>query len=182
MSTRAEACEKSRPAFSITAMGKIRRCQAVIAMVLACGCGGSPSLSSLPDETERVPGETSDASLAEIYVAMDSAVPSHERAPSTEGGTASMDGGTSSDAGIADVHADAGHPDSGADVGSADVDAGSIGAHDDAGRPTAMRRMPLPCTAPLPTGFCLQSDPGDYIGGGKSYSAGSATSVTLSPG
>src|SRR5262249_57353322 len=44
---------------------------------------------------------------------------------------------------------------------------------------TAGRRLALPCAAPLPTGFCLQSDAGDYIGGGRSSSANGTASVTL---
>jgi hypothetical protein len=39
--------------------------------------------------------------------------------------------------------------------------------------------MPLPCIAPLPTGFCLKSDPGDYIGGGTLTAAGGSASVTM---
>jgi hypothetical protein len=46
--------------------------------------------------------------------------------------------------------------------------------------PPYPRRIPLPCDAPLPTGFCLISDPGDYPGGGKSYTVGGANSVRLS--
>lgn len=32
--------------------------------------------------------------------------------------------------------------------------------------------MPLPCSAPLPTGYCLVSDPGDYVGIGQTYEGG----------
>jgi hypothetical protein len=46
-------------------------------------------------------------------------------------------------------------------------------------RPPTERRLPLPCTAPLPTGYCLTSDTGDFVGEGKSSSASGAASVTL---
>lgn len=42
------------------------------------------------------------------------------------------------------------------------------------------RRLALPCTAPLPTGYCLASEQGDYIGGGKSSQVGGQDSVKLS--
>ena len=42
----------------------------------------------------------------------------------------------------------------------------------------AGRRLPWPCTAALPTGFCMQSDAGDFIGDGKSYAASGPGSVT----
>jgi hypothetical protein len=42
------------------------------------------------------------------------------------------------------------------------------------------RRLPLPCDAPLPTGYCFVSDSGDYIGGGESTEAGDVGSVTVS--
>jgi hypothetical protein len=41
------------------------------------------------------------------------------------------------------------------------------------------RRLPWPCTAALPTGFCMQSDAGDFIGHGESYGASGPGSVTL---
>jgi hypothetical protein len=41
------------------------------------------------------------------------------------------------------------------------------------------RRLPWPCTAALPIGFCMQSDAGDFIGNGKSYGASGPGSVTL---
>lgn len=41
------------------------------------------------------------------------------------------------------------------------------------------RRLPWPCTAALPTGFCMQSDAGDFIGNGKAYGASGPGSVTL---
>jgi hypothetical protein len=55
---------------------------------------------------------------------------------------------------------------------------GSAGQGGTGGQGVA-RRLPLPCTAPLPTGFCLKSDPGDYIGGGGLYSASGSANVTL---
>jgi len=39
------------------------------------------------------------------------------------------------------------------------------------------RRLPLPCSAPLPTGYCLVSDRNDFIGGGKASQAGGENSV-----
>jgi hypothetical protein len=56
---------------------------------------------------------------------------------------------------------------------------GTSGAGGSGGKPGADRRLPLPCNAPLPTGYCLQSDTGDYIGGGRNSSASGAPSVTL---
>ena len=56
-------------------------------------------------------------------------------------------------------------------VGTAGAAGGSTGTGGQggaAGSPDG-RRLPLPCIAPLPTGFCLKSDSGDYIGGGKLY-------------
>ncbi len=42
------------------------------------------------------------------------------------------------------------------------------------------RRLPLPCSPPLPTGYCLVSDQGDYIGEGKSSQASGKSSVSVS--
>jgi hypothetical protein len=42
----------------------------------------------------------------------------------------------------------------------------------------AATRLPVPCTAPLPTGFCIQTD--NAAGPPSTISAGGATSVTLS--
>ncbi len=67
----------------------------------------------------------------------------------------------------------------GAGNGGGDVGVGEAGAGDGTTLP-AGRRLPLPCTAPFPTGYCFVSDTGDYIGGGKSSSASGAASVTLS--
>jgi hypothetical protein len=64
--------------------------------------------------------------------------------------------------------------------GAAGSSAGGSGAGGSA--VTAGRRIPLPCAAALPTGFCLQSDAGDYIGGGKSYMAGGPASVSTPSG
>jgi hypothetical protein len=65
--------------------------------------------------------------------------------------------------------------------GSPGAFGGTSGASGGAGGTVtpAGRRLPLPCTAPLPTGYCLKSDPGDYIGAGRSYSVGGAASVKL---
>ena len=56
------------------------------------------------------------------------------------------------------------------------------GASGSGGSAQAPRRLPLPCAAPLPTGFCLQSDAGDYIGGGRNTTASGMASVTLASG
>ncbi len=65
------------------------------------------------------------------------------------------------------------------------LDAGDTGSADlqgDAAMPLlAGRRLPLPCTAPLPTGFCLESDNGVFLNGNKSRAAGGPTSVTIRP-
>jgi len=58
--------------------------------------------------------------------------------------------------------------------------AGGSGAGGTGGSSSGQRRLPLPCTAALPTGFCLVSDPGDYIGGGRNASASGTPSVRLS--
>jgi DNA-binding beta-propeller fold protein YncE len=42
------------------------------------------------------------------------------------------------------------------------------------------RRLPLPCNAPFPTGFCLVSEPGDSIANGSSYTAAGTGSVKVS--
>lgn len=41
------------------------------------------------------------------------------------------------------------------------------------------RRLPLPCTAPLPTGYCFVSTKDDYIGGGESSQASGNDSVRV---
>jgi hypothetical protein len=72
------------------------------------------------------------------------------------------------------------------DGGARDADAGRTSdagrgdAPSDAGKVPVDRRLPLPCVAPLPTGFCMVSDPGDYIGEGRSYSGAGPGSVILS--
>lgn len=58
--------------------------------------------------------------------------------------------------------------------------AGAAGTGGTGGSSSGERRLPLPCAAPLPTGFCLVSDPGDYIGGGRNASASGTPSVRLS--
>jgi hypothetical protein len=82
-----------------------------------------------------------------------------------QGGSAGAVGGSAGGTTIA-------QPDGGAGSGGY---AGQSGA----GGQGVERRIPLPCIAPLPTGFCLQSDAGDYIGGGRNYSVGGTASVTL---
>lgn len=57
---------------------------------------------------------------------------------------------------------------------------GNTGGSAGTGVSSEGRRMPLPCTAPLPTGYCMVSDTGDYIGGGESSDAGGKDSVTNS--
>jgi hypothetical protein len=62
--------------------------------------------------------------------------------------------------------------------GQAGTASGSGGQGGTGGQVTG-RRLPWPCTAALPTGFCMQSDAGDFIGNGKSYGASGPGSVTL---
>ena len=59
------------------------------------------------------------------------------------------------------------------------VGTGGYGGQAGTGGQSVVRRLPLPCSAPLPTGFCLKSDPGDYIGGGGAYSASGSANVAL---
>ena len=66
-------------------------------------------------------------------------------------------------------------------VGQAGTSSGSGGQGGSGGQVTG-RRLPWPCTAALPTGFCMQSDPGDFIGHGNSYGASGPGSVTLKAG
>lgn len=56
---------------------------------------------------------------------------------------------------------------------------GGTGGQGGAVTPPADRRLPLPCVAALPTGFCMQSDSGDYIGGGMNYQASGPASVKI---
>ena len=64
-------------------------------------------------------------------------------------------------------------------AGSGGAGTGGSAGQGGAGGQGVARRLPLPCTAPLPTGFCLKSDLGDYIGGGGVYSASGSANVTL---
>jgi hypothetical protein len=48
----------------------------------------------------------------------------------------------------------------------------SGGTGGSAGQASEGRRLPLPCTAPLPTGYCFVSDSDDYVGEGKSTLGG----------
>ena len=91
-----------------------------------------------------------------------------------DGGAVRGDGPASSTDVSAPVQ-DAGAPDADA---RAPLDASTDA---DASKGPVARRLPLPCVAPLPTGFCLQSDVGDYIGQGKTYFGQGPTSVTLTP-
>ncbi len=73
-----------------------------------------------------------------------------------------------------------GGSDAGGAAGSDSVAAAGAGGSDGGPvKPPTMRRLPVPCEAPLPTGFCLVSDEGDWVGGGQSSSAGGDGSVTL---
>jgi hypothetical protein len=56
---------------------------------------------------------------------------------------------------------------------------GSKGGSGTGGMSGEGRRLPLPCTAPLPTGYCLVSESGDYIGGGESSEAAGEDSVQI---
>ena len=56
---------------------------------------------------------------------------------------------------------------------------GSTGGTETGGMSGEGRRLPLPCTAPLPTGYCLVSESGDYIGGGESSEAAGEDSVQI---
>jgi hypothetical protein len=57
--------------------------------------------------------------------------------------------------------------------------AGGLATGGSGGMSSQGRRLPLPCTAPLPTGYCLVSDSGDYIGGGQSSEASGEDSVQV---
>ena len=64
------------------------------------------------------------------------------------------------------------------DGGSDDGPEGQDGGGTDGG-PSVARRLPLPCTAPLPTGFCMASEKGDWIGAGKNYAGSGDVAVSL---
>lgn len=73
--------------------------------------------------------------------------------------------------------------------GAAGSEVGEGGAPDAAGaggsdseplpKPPVERRLPLPCEAALPTGYCFVSEPGDWLGEGNTVSASGEGSVTL---
>jgi hypothetical protein len=61
--------------------------------------------------------------------------------------------------------------------------AGGAGAGGEAGVPAPVEpRLPVPCDAPFPTGFCFDSEPGDLIAQGRDIVGEGAESVTLSTG
>jgi hypothetical protein len=138
------------------------------ALALACGCGLSTPLLPPTPETGAEGGAHGGNGVGGSGVGGTSGV----------GGSSGI-GGRTGTGGAA-----------GKGVGGSIATGGTTGAHDggaagsgvDGGVPPVGRRIPLPCMAPLPTGFCLQSDPGDYIGGGKSYFAGGSGSVTMPTG
>jgi hypothetical protein len=97
-----------------------------------------------------------------------------------EGGAAGRDDvrGT---AGSADPAGQGGTPTVGGSAGEAGETAdggfaGVGGAVDEPSEPVEPR-LPVPCTAPLPTGYCFVSDTGDYIGAGQTTSASGSGSV-----
>jgi hypothetical protein len=64
-----------------------------------------------------------------------------------------------------------------AEAGSQEVGGADVAT--DVPKPVVERRLPLPCRATLPTGFCLVSDMGDFIGGGMNVNASGPASVTV---
>ena len=84
-----------------------------------------------------------------------------------QGGHGGQPAGVAGQGGVAGVPAGG----QGGTIGGAGGQGGTAGQ-------VAGRRLPWPCTAALPTGFCMQSDPGDFIGGGQSYAASGPGSVT----
>lgn len=100
-----------------------------------------------------------------------------EGGSSGSGGTQASTGGTGGSLEKLDGGLDPLPPDSGT-PGSSDGGTASDASPDGA-KPLTERRIALPCQAPLPTGFCLSSDSGDFIGGGKSLAAMGAGSVQL---
>jgi hypothetical protein len=76
--------------------------------------------------------------------------------------------------------------DAGQSGAGASVNGGTGGDGGSGGLPTDGRRFPLPCQAPLPTGFCFVSDRDDVVGGGNDSQASGDASVqvvdTFAPG
>jgi hypothetical protein len=154
-------------------MRKLRACGVVVSCVFAAACGRSP---------------------ISVIVAGGGAAGHHGGASAGAGGTGSpfpnanggagggagIRGGGAGGAGAGGVARDAGTPLPPVD-GGAPIDGGTPSG--DAGTPAGDggvavgRRLPLPCNAPLPTGFCFVSDKGDYIGGGGTSSGTGSASV-----
>lgn len=105
-----------------------------------------------------------------------------------DSGQAETRGGTSSRAGNGGDGATGGRvPSAGGDggtsahAGAGPGGAGDAGAGGEAGSPEPVtRRLPLPCDAPFPTGFCFVSDANDWYGHGKSYEGSGPDSVAFS--
>jgi hypothetical protein len=74
--------------------------------------------------------------------------------------------------------ADGGVDGSGSD-GAPALDGGGLDGQVADGGAVVPRRLPLPCGAPLPTGYCMVSDVGDWPGGGKTYVGSGASAVKL---
>jgi hypothetical protein len=86
------------------------------------------------------------------------------------------------DASIPDDASPSGDANDGSAGDSSVTDGGRSCTLKNSTRPSAQRRLTVPCTAPSPTGFCLRSDMGDWIGGGESFTGSGDTSVIIGSG
>ena len=145
-------------------MRKLRACGVVVAFGFAAACNGRG-----PIWRQDANGGTAGHRSGSIAGAGGASGASGSPAPSTSGGAGA---GTAGSRG----GADAGPPLPQVD-GSAPMDGGAS-AGDGGG--VVGRRLPLPCNAPLPTGFCFVSDKGDFIGAGEPSSGTGSASVKTS--
>jgi hypothetical protein len=172
-------------------------------LMAAAGCGGDKPLDSCTPGAVAIcqcPGGHASTRICNqagtpgtCACGGDASVASDGAPPGGDGGTDAADGSPGDlSAPTGDAAADGGGDgapgaDHGTGDGSHDRDSGDDGATE-AGDPDSdgglggSRRLPFPCTAPVPTGFCLQSEAGDFIGGGKNTTAGGATTVRISSG
>jgi|GEM_PF-3469293 len=135
------------------------------------GAGGVGGGLDSNGDAPFVPDPARDAPTEAASVALDGPA----ETPAADGGTAAPDSPTDQTIAPPDgsVGEDAADAPQGQNTDSADGPSGD-------GGPVVPRRLPVPCIAPLPTGFCMVSEVGDYIGGGKTYRAAGDASVTLS--
>ena len=121
---------------------------AVLAVVWGCGKSHAPVSAGIHGQPDAGSGS---ADTDVVHTA-------HPMQQNSGGGAGS--GAGTSDAATSDAAT--------SDAGMTDGGNASVHPDNDAGTASNAQHASGTCSAPLPSGFCFVSDPGDFIGGGTS--------------